>query len=98
MLTKRSGIVYALPPKRSRHKKKAAPADMPKCRSSSRRRDLRRIKRKPALTTRIIDRGAPDILEDEQQGCGEAADRLWQEIKRRVAGSRQSGRSRQDDP
>jgi hypothetical protein len=49
-------------------------------------RDPHRIRRKPALPTRIVDHGAPDAPDYEQHQRGEAADALFQEIKRRVAG------------
>jgi hypothetical protein len=85
VLSKRPDIVYALPSKRSR-RKKAAPADVPKAPLIAEARDSRRIKRQPKLTRTIVDNSTPDI--PEQQRRGEAADRLFQEIKRRVAEGR----------
>jgi hypothetical protein len=82
MLTKRLDIVYALPPKRTR-RKKAAPADM-KVPVMVEARDSRRIKRKPALATRIVDHSTPDMPDDKHHQRGEAADRLWQTMVENV--------------
>jgi hypothetical protein len=72
MPTKRPDIIYALPPKRNR-RPKAKPANMPKG-----------AKRSPKLATRIVDHGAPEMPDDEQHQRGDAADALFQEVKRWV--------------
>jgi hypothetical protein len=77
-------IMITLPPKRSRRKPKAAPVTMPKVIVEA--RDPRRIRREPALATRIVDHGkVPELSEDELRQREAAADQLWQEIKRAVA-------------
>ncbi|HTW73892.1 MAG TPA: hypothetical protein VMD56_03100 [Steroidobacteraceae bacterium] len=87
MLTKHPNIVIALPPKRTR-RPKAKPADMPKAPVIVEARDPQRIKREPALTRRVVDQRTNDIPDEEHHERGEAADRLWQEIKRAVAKQR----------
>ena len=49
----------------------------------------RRIGREPVALARIVVGAETDTTtEDEHRKAGEAADRLWQEIKRRVAEQR----------
>jgi hypothetical protein len=71
--------------KRTKRKPKAAPADTPKTPVIVEARDPRRVKRKQALATCIVDHSQPDLSEDEHHQRDDAADRLWQEIERRVA-------------
>jgi hypothetical protein len=75
MLTRRHDIVTALPPKRNRAKPKAAA--VPKAPVIVEARDPRRIRRKPAVATRVVDhRKGVDVSEEDQRRAGEA-DRLW---------------------
>ena len=86
MLTGKPNIVYALPPKRIR-RPKAKPAAVSKAPVIVEARDPRRIKREPALTRSVVDHRPSDIPDDEHHARGDAADRLWREMKLRVAGS-----------
>jgi hypothetical protein len=83
VITKR--IVCALPPKQHR-RPKAKAADMPKMPVIVEARDPRRIRRTPKLAAPIVDHSAPDMAENDQHQRGDAADALFAEIKRRVAG------------
>ena len=94
MLTKRPDIVIAHAPKRST-RRKAKAAAMPKALVIVEARDPRRIKRKKPARS-VVDHGkGADLTEDEMRQHGEAADRLWQEIKRAVA---ESTGCTQDEP
>jgi len=53
----------------------------------------RQIRRKPkavALASVIVDKRGPSMSAEDLQARGDAADRLFQEIKRRVAEQRRS--------
>ena len=67
-------IVIAQPPERAA-RRKVATAAMPKA-VIAEARDPRRIRRKPALATRIVTDATAES-EDEHYQRGDAADRLW---------------------
>jgi hypothetical protein len=84
MLTKHPNIVYALPPKRSARRKKAAAlhADTPRIVDATRKPpQYKAAQPAPVVTQRIVDNRKPGPLDDvDPVKAGEAADRLWQEI------------------
>jgi len=79
--------LYALPPRRS-GRRKAKAAAMPTAPVIVDARDPRRIRRSPVTATRIVAHGkVPELTEYEMRRRSEAANRLWQEIKRAVGGA-----------